>query len=192
MHTMNMTYLKPCRSCKTQQVLSQLLGPRPLCARCLHDRFWSDVEKTDGCWLWQGGTRGDGYGLIHFNGTQHRAHRVSWEMHYGPVPNGLYVCHHCDTRRCIRPDHLFLGTHSDNMKDAATKGHQSGERNNAAKLTWQDIEKIRGEYRPWKITQENIAERFGIARSNVSRIVNGKAWKDFSDQNSHGQEIQAP
>jgi len=78
------------------------------------------------------------------------------------------------------------------MKDAATKGHQCGERNNAAKLTWQDIEKIRAEYRPWKITQENIAERFGIARSNVSRIVNGKAWKDFSDQNSHGQEIQAP
>ena len=84
-------------------------------------RFWRYVEKTETCWLWTGGTNGYGYGRLwvrgHFVGT----HRVSFSMHVGPIPDGLCVLHTCDVPACIRPDHLFLGTHRDNMHDMVQK-----------------------------------------------------------------------
>lgn len=101
--------------------------------RPLGDRFWPKVQKSDGCWLWvAGGDSATGYGRIRLGraGTKHElAHRVAWQLTFGPIPDGLWVLHHCDTPRCVRPDHLFLGDCSDNMKDAATKGRMvKGER----------------------------------------------------------------
>ena len=86
-------------------------------------RFWRFVEKTEGCWLWTGAKTGGGYGYIRRSGKEKMsAHRASWEMHNGPVPEGLWVLHRCDTPACVRPDHLFVGTRADNMRDAHEKG----------------------------------------------------------------------
>lgn len=74
-----------------------------------------------GCWIWMGSKDKDGYGLISINSKYIGAHRVSWKLHFGPIPNNLFVCHHCDTPSCVNPYHLFLGTHQDNMKDAGRK-----------------------------------------------------------------------
>ena len=83
--------------------------------------FWPRVKKSDGCWLWVGG-KGNGYGYVWHDNRTKRAHRVSWEMAYGPIPLGLFVCHKCDTPLCVRPDHLFLGTAKDNIEDCFIKG----------------------------------------------------------------------
>jgi hypothetical protein len=84
--------------------------------------FWSKVSKSDGCWEWMGGKDKDGYGKITYMWRGLRAHRLSWELTYGVIPQGLDVLHRCDNPPCVRPDHLFLGTHGDNNRDMKEKG----------------------------------------------------------------------
>lgn len=87
------------------------------------ERFWSHVVKSDGCWIWTAGTyKHGGYGLISIGDRNHRTHRVAWILANGEIPEGLFVCHHCDNPPCVRPDHLFLGTNLDNMRDSNQKG----------------------------------------------------------------------
>lgn len=93
------------------------------------ERFWEKVDKTveSGCWEWRSSIRGNGYGaffthLIEEGRKAHGAHRFSWELEHGPIPNGLWVLHKCDNRICVNPDHLFLGDRTDNMRDCAEKG----------------------------------------------------------------------
>lgn len=90
-------------------------------------RFWVNVVKTDGCWIWTGNFNAFGYGRIGNNGKRELAHRFSWVLHYGPIPKGLIVCHHCDNTACVRPDHLFIGTQQDNMDDMISKNRQAGQ-----------------------------------------------------------------
>lgn len=84
--------------------------------------FWSLVKKTDGCWIWTGGLDGHGYGRVWREGRRQGSHRVSFQLTNGRIPDGMYVCHHCDNPICVNPGHLFLGTHSDNMRDCTNKG----------------------------------------------------------------------
>lgn len=137
----------------------------------LATRFWSKVEKTDGCWLWRGSTNPrSGYGMlgvIEDGRKLHKyAHRKSWEMANGSIPPGLFVCHHCDVRNCVRPDHLFLGTHTDNMRDAASKGRLAMKpelRGRAKWVTPQLAEEVR------MLTSQGLSERSIAARLPLNR-----------------------
>lgn len=87
-------------------------------------RFWNHVLKTAKCWWWTGALDGQGYGRVRRDKVLHPAHRLAWIDANGPIPDGLYVCHRCDNRKCVRPDHLFLGTAKDNTQDMIAKGRR--------------------------------------------------------------------
>jgi hypothetical protein len=89
-------------------------------------RFWSKVQKSDGCWEWQGARNWKGYGEHSVNCRAIKAHRYSWALHHGPIPDKALVCHRCDNPCCVRPDHLFIGNNSDNQRDAVKKGRGPG------------------------------------------------------------------
>lgn len=97
-------------------------------------RFWAKVNKTNGCWLWTGSRKNTGYGQWVMEKKNYLAHRYSWQIHNGDIPAGLCVCHKCDMPLCVNPDHLFLGTQAENMRDMKLKGRsQTGPRKNPYK-----------------------------------------------------------
>ncbi len=183
-----------CGSCGKSFLVYQHLirvGKGKYCSRACQDkgrsdvpiesRFWARVEKTDGCWIWNGPHGKRGYGNLCCGPIGNRriegAHRYSWELHNGPIPNALQVLHHCDNPRCVRPDHLFLGTAQDNVDDKCQKGRcPTGVNNPAAKVNERDVIEIRY-LAAAQIPQVAIAEMFGIKQSTVSCIALRKIWK---------------
>lgn len=145
------------------------------------NRFWSKVQKTDTCWIWTRCKDTAGYGLHNINNkrTNQKAHRVSWEIHFGPIPSKLYVLHKCDIRACVNPDHLFLGTHEDNMADMAKKNRAYrplGGKPGAAILTISQVLEIR-RLCAQGIPQRKIAKMFGVTQPNVGAIKLRKTWR---------------
>jgi hypothetical protein len=147
--------------------------------RGLEPRFWEKVHKTTrGCWLWSGATA-SGYGVIRAHGSRRMlsAHRVSYELHRGPITAGMEVCHTCDVKSCVNPEHLFLGTDADNSRDASRKGLLGhGERNPMAVLTVEKVALIRRD-RAKGLTFRELAKRHGISQGHACNIVNGKRWQ---------------
>lgn len=151
----------------------------------IEDRFWRKVKKTKACWIWTGATNHGGYGLLRpgrpGGGGYVRAHRVSWEIHRGPVPDGLCVLHDCpggqDNPACVNPDHLWLGTRVDNHRDRDAKGHSpSGVKNGQAKLTQREVLAIRRDLAAG-VTGRVLSSRHGVAEAHISRIKNRSKWK---------------
>ena len=149
----------------------------------LADRFWSKVEKTDGCWRWLGNKSKEGYGKFVAPNSQ-LATRFSWKLHYGDIPDGMCVCHKCDNPECTRPDHLFLGTRADNNKDRAAKGRSSmanGERVPTHKLTEIKAIEIYFLYQSECYSTRDIAKVYGVSDTVVKNIGTMKAWKHIHE-----------
>jgi hypothetical protein len=137
--------------------------------------------------LWQACRDPNGYGQIRLTkGICHYTHRISWELSFGKIPRGKLVCHHCDNPPCVRPDHLFLGTHKDNIQDMIRKGrHKSpriilrGSANKNSKLTEADVQSIRKLIGQGK-THRLLAKLFHVGKSTITRIKNNKTWLHVS------------
>lgn len=153
--------------------------------RPLEERFWSKVDKKseEECWLWTGGKTTAGYGVIGSEGRKRKqimATRAIWEMLRGPIPPGYHVCHNCptgDNPSCVNPNHLFLGTPDDNMKDKVKKGRQNrGESTPSSKLTDDQVREIKRAYREEKARASDMARKYGVSSSAIGCILSGRTW----------------
>jgi hypothetical protein len=177
--------MKTCGSeaCIYQRILGR---NRVYTIRPLAERFWEKVDKRgpDECWEWQAARVRHGYGRI---GTGvgrgiDGAHRVSWQLHFGPIPAGMSICHTCDNPPCVNPVHLFVGTQDENWADMRTKGrgseppHRLGEAVNTAVLTEATVRICRERYAAGERTTD-LAREFGVNQSTIKRVVSRKTWK---------------
>jgi hypothetical protein len=159
-------------------------------------RFWEKVDRSGDCWVWTAHRGPQGYGACYVlrDGakSQMGAHRVSWMIAHGPIPDGMFVCHRCDNPPCVRPDHLFLGSPRDNSQDAAKKGRMaSGERHTTrlhperiargarlpqTKLTEDDVREIRRELAA-STPERHLARRYGVSKSLIWSIKTRRSWR---------------
>ena len=139
--------------------------------------FYTSPDPNSGCWLWVGTWSMKGYGNLVVKGKTYRAHRLQWERFNGPIPDGLIVCHRCDTPPCVNPDHLFLGTNKDNTLDAVSKGHiGAGIINGNSKLTESQVLAIRTDGRPARI----IGDAYGVGASAIQHIKTRRTWRHLT------------
>jgi hypothetical protein len=149
------------------------------------ERFWSHVVKSDGCWNWTAAKRGSGYGCIKVARRLISSHRFSYVLHFGDIPVGKIVCHKCDNRMCVRPDHLFVDTPKKNAHDMCAKGRHArtnGEGIANSKLTATQVERIFLLRRDDRITVRELAELFGVGTNAINRIVYGNGWRHVTDR----------
>ncbi len=142
-------------------------------------KFWAKVVRgsADECWLWMHCRNAAGYGRVAFSGCTRLAHRVAYEITFGPVAPRVFVCHRCDQPPCVNPAHLFVGTHEDNMIDMCAKGRSlHGERQNFARFTSAQVLEIR-QRRAMGETLDSIARAFDTCFSNISLICARKRWR---------------
>lgn len=138
-------------------------------------------SETD-CWEWQGMVNTNGYGRFSLNDRHQLSHRAAFEMFIGEVPDGRVVCHSCDNRLCVNPHHLWLGTQSENLRDAVAKGRMRrpdtrGEANGNRKLNWDAVRDIRQMHQRG-VKKYLIAQSFRVSPSTITEITNGKIWKE--------------
>lgn len=174
------------------------------------ERFWHKVSTAPGqgpkgnCWEWRSSSRFvDGYGKFCIDGKNRRAHRVSWEINEGPIPDGEFVLHACDNPPCVRPSHLWLGDHQDNVNDRQFKGRQAtglkiwenrrsyaGTGNPRSKLTEAEVQAIRAN--ELEIPGSLLAEIFYVSTSTISRVRNGQVYCNVTPkQSAHADGIYA-
>ncbi len=170
----------------------------------LEERFWPKVARgaPDECWLWTAGHNGIGYGMIQValarGHTKKLAHRVSYEMAFGPIPDGKVICHRCDTPRCVNPGHLFLGTMADNTRDMLAKGRDGyslhperfpggtpprfqGSEHPSAKLTEERAYTLRRRLRARTESLRAMARETGLDRKTLMALRDGKTWAHVPD-----------
>lgn len=150
----------------------------------LKTRFWPKVERgnPDECWEWTAAKHQFGYGMLGVNSKVIYAHRFSWQIHFGDIPPGMEVCHSCDNPPCVNPNHLFLGTQTDNVYDMQRKGRHRGgsmpgESHPQSKLTKKQVRAIREQYAQGEISQRALAEQYGMCQSAIGNIIRRKSWK---------------
>lgn len=147
----------------------------------LEERFWTLVDTSGQCWEWRGTKDSKGYGVMKLADKMLKAHRLSWEIHNGPIPqgngyHGTVIRHGCDNPGCVNPSHLFAGSHSDNVKDRGERGRtarQYGERHGMAKLTTSQVVNIRLDSRK----HADIAAEYGVSRTHIQAIKAGNRWR---------------
>ena len=140
--------------------------------------FWSQVKKTNGCWLWTGKISRDGYGIYCAHGTYFKSHRYVLEFFRGLQIKNKVVMHSCDRPACCNPDHLAVGTHADNQKDKFQKNRQAkGELNGSSVLTKDQVLEMRAKYKPRLYTYEMLAQEYGISKDTAQKAVRGIYWK---------------
>ena len=150
----------------------------------IETRFWSSVRKTETCWLWVGLLNHSGYGSIGVrSGHMQLTHRLSWIIHNGPIPDGLGVLHNCnpnpDNPACCNPAHLWLGTQTDNNRDAMLKGQRSkGVGHPFAKLTEESVREIRALH--GSATTRDIAARLGVSHTAIINVIHRRTWRHVS------------
>jgi hypothetical protein len=141
-------------------------------------KFTSDPKS--GCWIWASSRNAKGYGIFWFRGKMVGAHRASYVLFRGEIPDGQLVLHGCDNPPCVNPDHLFMGTHQDNMDDMAAKGRgeffRAGENHRNAKLTSAQVDEIRARYVHGRGAK--LAREFGVTGQSVGDIIAGRSWKE--------------
>lgn len=151
------------------------------------DRFFEFVEKSSGCWIWKGAKSSTGYGTFSINGKTERAHRISAFINGLRVPAGMCVCHKCDVRECVNPEHLFIASQKDNVADAMTKNrhsvkngvnpmiHDFGENHHSAKLDEGKVLEMRRIHSP-KCGFGELGKMFGVSKFAAKKAVTGKTW----------------
>lgn len=153
-------------------------NPAHLSDRSFEKRLWGNIYKSEtGCWEWQGATfKGTGYGCISINSIPKLAHRVAYEEANGEIPEGLLVLHRCNNKLCINPDHLYAGTHNENMRDMANTDAVKGENNANSSLKESDVLEIRKLIKERKVYYGDIAKMYGVSREAIKDIARGRTW----------------
>ena len=141
----------------------------------LKDKILKNIEHKNGCWEFKCKTGAWGYKYFRYNKIRYRTHRASYIAFVGEIPKGMLVCHSCDNRACCNPEHLFLGTHSDNNKDCSKKGRKIKPSN--SKLNNKKAIKIRNMYLSGNYTHQILADKFKVSCTTITHVINNKKWK---------------
>lgn len=191
---------RTCQCCNGPLILRRPSDPKIYCspecyyvhrrtAERISKRFWPKVDMSGDCWLWTGPVDQDGYGMFFGEGFR-RAHRCSYILAHGFIPEGLLVCHTCDTPACVRPDHLFVGTSAENNQDRSRKGRTAhgpqpyspnrlrGARNPNSRLTAEAAREIKQRLRGGGVSKAQLARDYGVSEGAIYAILNGRSWQE--------------
>jgi hypothetical protein len=135
------------------------------------ERFWSKVFRYEGCWNWTGCLERTGYGRFKSHGRKHSAHRVAYELVNGHIPDGLWVLHRCDNRRCVNPDHLFLGTPQDNVLDMLKKSRHGQQKLNYERAAEMRRDRLAG------LTYAELGKKYSVSGVTAYHTAKGTYWK---------------